>query len=49
MKTIENTLAFLERVDLKGKEVPAFNECVQMLQNLYREKSENKPEDLWIN
>lgn len=30
-KTIELTLQFMERVQLNGKEVPAFNTCVQAL------------------
>lgn len=31
MQVIKNTLAFLERVDLKGTEVPAYTECIRYL------------------
>jgi hypothetical protein len=31
MKTIDNIILFMERVPLKGSEVPAFIECMQYL------------------
>ena len=42
-QTIMNTIRFMERVDLKWNEVPAFNECLSWLAGIY-EKEE--PQDL---
>ena len=39
---IENTLKFMERVELKWNEVPAFVECINSLTSLLREQ-----EDVW--
>lgn len=33
---ILNTIAFLKRVQLTGEEVPAFNECINALNENYR-------------
>ena len=41
-QTIENLLKFLQRVDLKGNEVPAFLECTQKLNNLLQEEKKEK-------
>ena len=37
-KTIENTLRFLERTELKWNEVPAFVECINGLNELLKEE-----------
>ena len=37
-KTIENTLKFLERTDLKWNEVPAFVECINYLNSLTKKE-----------
>lgn len=37
---IKNTLKFMERVDLKWNEVPAFVECINELTSLLREKED---------
>ncbi len=35
-----NTLKFLERVDLKGTEVPMFVQCINLLNDLIRKEKE---------
>lgn len=45
-QTIENTLKFMQRVDLKWWEVPAFLECVQFLESLLKENNELKQNNL---
>lgn len=40
MSVKQNLLGFLERVDLKWKEVPAFNECINLILNI-REDGDN--------
>lgn len=35
-ETILNILAFMKRADLKGEEVPAYNECTRQLNEEYR-------------
>lgn len=44
---IENTLKFMERVDLKWNEVPAFVECINYITSLANntEKNNIKQED----
>ena len=42
-QVINNTIQFLNRVDLKWNEVPAFVECMQFLNSLNEEKKEDKP------
>ena len=37
---IQNIFRFLSRVDLKGNEVPVFNQCVNFLQGLMKEETE---------
>ncbi len=37
-KTIENALKFMERVELKWAEVPAFVECINELTSLLKEE-----------
>lgn len=41
-QTIENTIKFLQRTELKWNEVPAFVECINYLTYLLKEK-----EDVW--
>lgn len=36
-QTIENTIKFLQRTDLKWNEVPAFVECINYLTSLLKE------------
>ena len=42
-KVIQNTLAFLQRVQLQGNEVPAYIECVQALQAGIQERRNDRP------
>jgi hypothetical protein len=46
-QTIENTLKFLQRTELKWWEVPAFVECINMLNELVKKEENNniKKED----
>lgn len=39
-QTIENTIKFLQRVDLKWWEVPVFVECINYLTSLLKEKED---------
>lgn len=39
-QTIENTIKFLQRAELKWNEVPAFVECVNYLTSLLKEKED---------
>ena len=39
-KTINNLMGFLMRADLKGHEVPAFNECLALIQELKKADEE---------
>lgn len=41
MKEILNIMKFLERVELKWKEVPEFVECINYLNKLAGEQKEN--------
>lgn len=38
---IENTLKFMQRVDLKWNEVPAFVECINFITSLVKEEEIN--------
>jgi len=46
-KIIENTIKFMQRVDLKGNEVGAFVECIQLLTKLANEEKENIINNEW--
>jgi hypothetical protein len=43
MKVIENIVSFMDRVQLAGKEVPAFNECMNFLARLHQEATNPQP------
>lgn len=42
-ETIENIINFLQRVELRGNEVPAYIECINSLWKLSEEN--NKPKE----
>jgi hypothetical protein len=41
---IQNIMAFMERVNLTGKEVPAFNECMAALQQAFLAEHTKPPQ-----
>ena len=41
-QTIMNTIRFMERVDLKWNEVPAFNECIAFITELYNQEEKKE-------
>ena len=44
-QTIMNTMKFMERVDLKWNEVPAFNECIAFITELYNQEEKKTPKE----
>ena len=46
---INNTIQFLQRVDLKWNEVPAFIECIKFLNNLAKDTETNNIKEEEVN
>ncbi len=44
---IANTIKFMQRADLKGSEVEAFIECIQLLTKLANEEKNNIINNEW--
>jgi len=42
---IQNLIGFLQRVQLSGNEVPAFNELIDLLTNDYKKQTEATKDD----
>lgn len=43
-QTIINIIAFMNRADLKGEEVPAYNECIKELNEEYAYNDKKEPQ-----
>lgn len=43
-QTILNIMAFMKRADLKGEEVPAYNECIHELNEEYAYNEKKEPQ-----
>lgn len=42
--TILNIIAFMKRADLKGEEVPVYNECIKELNDEYVYEDKKEPQ-----